>query len=209
MRKDLLHLASPIRSNLLIRPFHFHYCSPHRNITSASSLIKYHLIEDVECLEEYKPGGYHPVHLGDRFHNRYEVVHKLGHGTYSTIWLARDQWNNKLIAAKIGTASSSQREGDVLSTLNEPGGNKVWPIWDKRDSFFPPILDRFEIRGVNGVHPCYVTSLARASLSDAKDGEYGGLFQLDVARALAAQLSLSVMSLHNQGFVHGGMSRAI
>jgi hypothetical protein len=44
-----------------------------------------------EPLSGYKPGGYHPVHLGDKFHgNRFIVVHKLGWGSYSTIWLARD-----------------------------------------------------------------------------------------------------------------------
>ena len=28
----------------------------------------------------YRPGGYHPVELGDEFNNRYVVEHKLGHG---------------------------------------------------------------------------------------------------------------------------------
>jgi serine/threonine protein kinase len=40
--------------------------------------------------ERYCPGGYHPVHLGDVFDDRYVVVRKLGYGQYSTVWLARD-----------------------------------------------------------------------------------------------------------------------
>src|SRR5215471_12673337 len=43
-----------------------------------------------EWIEEYRPGGYHPVELGDVFENKYKVVRKLGYGSYSTVWLARD-----------------------------------------------------------------------------------------------------------------------
>ncbi len=36
------------------------------------------------------PGGYHPVKIGDLFHNRYHVVRKLGWGHFSTVWLCWD-----------------------------------------------------------------------------------------------------------------------
>ena len=45
---------------------------------------------DVESPHYYRPGGYHPVHLGDVYRERYRVIHKLGFGAYSTVWLARD-----------------------------------------------------------------------------------------------------------------------
>lgn len=46
---------------------------------------------DAEPLFRYRPGGFHPVHLGDTFkEGRYRVIHKLGYGGFSTIWLARD-----------------------------------------------------------------------------------------------------------------------
>lgn len=80
--------------------------------------VFYKPIEDVERLEHYKPGGYHPVTIGDRFHNRYQVVHKLGHGTYSTIWLSRDGEFNRYVAAKVCTADSNPLEVNVLSTLS-------------------------------------------------------------------------------------------
>ena len=38
----------------------------------------------------YHPGGYHPVHLGDVYRKQYKVINKLGFGTFSTVWLARD-----------------------------------------------------------------------------------------------------------------------
>lgn len=45
-----------------------------------------------ESLLCYKPGGFHPVKLGDTFRDgRYEIHHKLGWGDSSTVWLAHDK----------------------------------------------------------------------------------------------------------------------
>ena len=50
--------------------------------------------EDVENICLYKGGGYHPVKLGDIFQTQssstYRVLHKLGSGSFATVWLARD-----------------------------------------------------------------------------------------------------------------------
>jgi hypothetical protein len=76
-------------------------------------------IEDVERMEYCRTGGYHPVTIGDHFHNRYRVVHKLGHGTYSTILLARDDRSNKYVAVKVCTADWNPLEIDRLSKLSK------------------------------------------------------------------------------------------
>lgn len=47
------------------------------------------LIEE-QILPRYSPQHYYPVHLGETFNDRYLVVAKLGYGTSSTVWLARD-----------------------------------------------------------------------------------------------------------------------
>lgn len=139
--------------------------------------------------------------IGTELHGRYRVIHKLGYGTYSTIWLARDKESQELVAVKVGTADSSQREVDVISALT--GGQKCSAVRHGRDLILP-VLDRFEIRGPNGVHPCYVTIPARETIAGAKDGSYSRLFQLDVVRALAAQLILAVAHVHSHGYIHGG-----
>lgn len=50
-----------------------------------------HIDLDVEWIEDYRKGGYHPVHLHDIFNQRYKVTAKLAYGSFSTVWLAQDQ----------------------------------------------------------------------------------------------------------------------
>ncbi|KAK4243798.1 hypothetical protein C7999DRAFT_17892 [Corynascus novoguineensis] len=47
---------------------------------------------DIEEGEDaFRPGGFHPVYIGDLFKNaRHKVLNKIGYGAYSTVWLARD-----------------------------------------------------------------------------------------------------------------------
>lgn len=69
----------------------------------------------------------------------------------------------------------------------------------------PMVIDRFSLQGPNGTHPCFVTVPARCSLIDAKEASEMLLFQLDVARSLAAQLVMAVSLVHAQGYAHGGL----
>lgn len=79
--------------------------------TLTSSSVVYQWQEDVENLEPYRSGGYHPTHINDCYHNnRYEIVHKLGSGSYSTVWLAKDHHENRFVALKIVAAEFSARE---------------------------------------------------------------------------------------------------
>lgn len=49
------------------------------------------ICEVVEPIEEYRRGGYHPVHIFDLLNQRYRVIGKLAFGQFSTVWLALDQ----------------------------------------------------------------------------------------------------------------------
>jgi hypothetical protein len=54
-----------------------------------------------EYIEEYLPGGFHPVHLGDLFKDdRYKVIRKLGVRCYSTVWLSVDQQQVKFLLSE-------------------------------------------------------------------------------------------------------------
>ena len=49
--------------------------------------------ESEEYLDGYTEGGYHPVHLGEVYNARYEILFKLGAGESLTVWLAKDRGN--------------------------------------------------------------------------------------------------------------------
>src|SRR5258707_15740816 len=51
---------------------------------------------NIEEIEDYQPGGYHPISIGNTFdQGRYRILHKLGLGGSSTVWLVCDQQEGK------------------------------------------------------------------------------------------------------------------
>lgn len=46
--------------------------------------------DEEEGKAAYRPGGFHPVYIGDIFNDRYKVLNKIGYGLYSTVWLVKD-----------------------------------------------------------------------------------------------------------------------
>lgn len=53
-------------------------CMPsHFDVAMSTSRLEFEYIEDVERFENYQPGGYHPISIDDRLHDRYRIIHKL------------------------------------------------------------------------------------------------------------------------------------
>lgn len=53
--------------------------------------FEYKIGAPAEDLAKYCRGGYHPIRLGDALYDgQYKILHKLGFGAFSTVWLARD-----------------------------------------------------------------------------------------------------------------------
>ena len=156
-------------------------------------------LDDTESPYQYRPGGFHPVAIGDVFIDRYSIIHKLGHGGYSTTWLAKNQKVGQYVAIKIQAAlvGGGFHEAETLRALGTS-------LAHDGQSAIPPVLDQFIICGPNGKHNAIVTPPAMMSLMDAKEGSYVCLFQLPVARAIAAQLARAVAFVHSRGIVHGG-----
>ena len=72
----------------------------------------------VEELERYEVGGYHPIHIGDELRGgRYRIVHKLGYGSFGTVWLVRDQLKNRYSALKIAIADPPKQEATIGSRV--------------------------------------------------------------------------------------------
>ncbi|KAJ6114303.1 kinase domain-containing protein [Penicillium sp. IBT 16267x] len=162
----------------------------------------YHPEVDVEYLEEYVPGGFHPTLIGNTFSSgRYTVVHKLGFGGYSTIWLAWDEQRRRYVSLKILTARASpdSHEGDILHILMKSN------LTHAGKRFIPPLLDQFWFHGPNGYHQCLVGEPAGGSIARSKEDSSNFMFPLDAARSAAAQLLLGLSYLHANGICHGDL----
>ena len=80
-------------------------------------------IDRVKDLENYRPGGFHPLSIGDSFcGGRYKVLHKLGYGSTSTVWLARDKAKspgaNGLVTLKVMSAAQSSKSAQGVPDLH-------------------------------------------------------------------------------------------
>lgn len=161
----------------------------------------YHPEVDVEDLEGYMPGGYHPTLIGDTFcSGRFTIVHKLG-GGYSTIWLACDQQLQRYVSLKILVAGASQNscESEILHVLMKGDLNCVGR------QFIPLLLDQFSFDGPNGHHQCLVAEPTGCSIASSKENSTNFMFPRDAARSITAQLIMGLSYLHANDVCHGGM----
>ncbi|KAG8624535.1 hypothetical protein KVT40_007602 [Elsinoe batatas] len=118
-----------------------------------------------EWAEEYRPGGFHPVNLGDVFQGRYRVIRKLGDGSFSTVWLAKDTQTSKYVALKvmIAKSSSSNLELEILEHLANAAKE------DERSRHVMVLLNTFIHEGPNGRHRCLVFQPMGPTASSMRD----------------------------------------
>ncbi|GAB0136264.1 hypothetical protein EsDP_00004571 [Epichloe bromicola] len=117
---------------------------------------------DAEPLHRYQPGGYHPLALGDFLKNgRYKILHKLGWGSYSTTWAARDQKRGRYVAVKI-TISELGESGELKILRALSALSRHDPGW----SHVNQMLDHFTLVGPNGSHDCLVLELVGPNVAD-------------------------------------------
>lgn len=118
------------------------------------------------------------MHIGDRFgsHNRYQVVHKLGFGGHSTIWLVRDEFQGRYVELKITIASdtTSSQEIHILLRLRESFCDTA----EMKHFPFPNLLDSFTHNGPNDSHECLVTEPGMCSLAKSKSTSQGAWYLL-------------------------------
>jgi len=173
--------------------------------------------DDDEGSEGYKPGGYHPVSIGDRFsNNRYTVVQKLGWGHFSTVWMCHDKKSkadsslSKYIALKVQKSALHYREAalDEIELLACVDGGLssssfVHEILAKTDNDPAPpescvvrMFDNFEHTGPHGTHVCMSFEiLGENLLSVIKKYKYKGI-PIPVVKNMARQVCQGLDFLH-------------
>ncbi|KAF2669856.1 kinase domain-containing protein [Microthyrium microscopicum] len=63
--------------------------------------------ESAEPIQQYKKGTFYPVYIGEVLHGNYHVIHKLGRGGFSSVWMAHDIANHRDVALKIIVSGNS------------------------------------------------------------------------------------------------------
>ncbi len=74
----------------MISPLRVLQSSPWPLSTAAAAALDERQSIEEERTPYYDPKRFYPTHLGEVLNGRYQVATKLGYGTNSTVWLARD-----------------------------------------------------------------------------------------------------------------------
>ncbi|KAI5924232.1 kinase-like domain-containing protein [Camillea tinctor] len=159
--------------------------------------------EGIEDVELYNQGGFHPVHLGDVLDGRFEVVHKLGHGGFGTVWLCQDVKRHVWRAVKIMTADHSAKGNDarMIEHLTSSASSR-----QLQNNHLNVPQERFWIEGPNGRHLCLVREVFgwnvgvwSQQLNPLEDDTAGKVN--DVCR----QITQGLRFLHSRGICHGDL----
>jgi serine/threonine protein kinase len=145
-----------------------------------------------ESLGRYRLGLCYPICIGDVLKDTYRIEHKLGHGDFSTVWLAHDIKEGRDVALKIMSPGTA---GDHEYSMQEKIKN--------------------DVQGTSNL----VIYLTAFSLPGRKEGENHrvlvfpvrgptfrsvSLNQISMANRMSAarQLLMALECLHNANIVH-------
>ncbi|KAG8411412.1 hypothetical protein J3458_015472 [Metarhizium acridum] len=154
----------------------------------------------LEKLIFYQPKGFHPIELGDELHDhRFRVIHKLGYGGSSTVWLCRDQSKDRpvYVAVKIFQAGLTETECRELlmfrlrdKGIDGPGHYLCLP------------KEQFNSESPNGTHLCLVypvvgPTVDQAALIFEEEQNISSILRT-ISRSIVEALAI----LHRRGICH-------
>ena len=170
-----------------------------------------------EGLSDYKPKGYHPVHIGEVLLERYIITQKLGWGHFSTAWLAFDTKHGNYVCIKI--QKSDQRyinaaydEVEILQELAKHNFDEEWlnslrEYWKDEPEKIKDLnimehtqtvqlLNSFLYAGIHGRHFCMVFEIVGVTLLELiKRYNYRGI-PLPFIRIITKQMLIGLDFLH-------------
>ncbi|KAJ5709488.1 hypothetical protein N7493_010822 [Penicillium malachiteum] len=150
------------------------------------------LLEE-ERFEQFRQGQYYPAKIGDVLTSRYQVVGKLGFGTTSTVWLARDLQCHRYVSLKIYTLhEDNQEEFKIYKQLNQ--GSSRHP----GHAHIRKVLDIFTISSSGGSHSCLVQIPMWESFRDLLYRNPNHRFTDDLLKSGLMQILLALDYLHTE-----------
>ena len=148
-----------------------------------------------EGILSYRKGGYHPVNLEESYHSRYRVVHKLGWGQFSTVWLSWDKLDECHVALKFVKSAShymdaARDEIEIMTRLGDGSPHLC------------SLLNHFDIFGPMGKHAVLVFPVLGVNLWDLIDEYSPNGLRLHVVRKISCQLLQGVAYMHKKSVIH-------
>ncbi|KAK9792156.1 putative Protein kinase domain-containing protein [Seiridium cardinale] len=160
---------------------------------------------DTEDLALYRQGGYHPIIPGDFLGDdrRYEVVHKLGSGESSTVWLCHDTSESSWIAIKVLTADLSVGPDPYATFWESVNGTSIEEI----ESAHLVVHKReFWLQGPNGKHRCFILPVLGRPAGDhymeLRDSNLPRLLKHRCYQIVEAEHFIQARGLHHSDFVN-------
>ena len=152
-----------------------------------------------------RPGGLHPIKVGDKVNNNYEIK-----AIHSDVWdsflrfpaipedggfltyLAKDSSSKyvclQILGATTSTNQAIQNELELLDRLLADGD-------DVGRNFIHAPVDKFPIEGPNGKHQCLVYDLYGLDLAHAE-------WPINMVKKLAKDSLQAVDYIHSKGICH-------
>ncbi|EZG08045.1 CMGC/SRPK protein kinase [Trichophyton rubrum CBS 735.88] len=152
------------------------------------------LVEEEE-LPDYKADRFYPVRLGLVFRGRHQVLGKLGFGSSSTVWLARDLKDHLYVMLKVYVHTSAiHREIPVYHHISP----HIETATAHRGRLnIRQLLDSFTVAGPDGRHLVLVHRAAQMSLRDMKLVFFPNGFDPAFVRGAIIELLQALDPLHS------------
>ncbi|KAK4154729.1 kinase-like domain-containing protein [Chaetomidium leptoderma] len=150
-------------------------------------------VVEEEQFDEFKSGIYYPVNIGDVYASKYQILGKLGFGTTSTVWLARNLLEHQHVVLKVYTQSQeSDDEFQIYDHLNKV--NTSNPGY----RHLRTALDQLVLPRPSGDHRCLVLKPMWDSWRDLLRHDPSRRFTEVLLKAGIKQLLLALDCLHTE-----------
>ncbi|KAI1178987.1 kinase-like protein [Nemania sp. FL0916] len=153
-----------------------------------------------ETLPFYRKEEYYPMHIGQVVHGHYQVVSKLGFGTTSTVWLARDLWDQSFLALKVHI--NTLKHNQELEIYDHLTNTPCDFDFSEAKEHVRQLKEAFKLKGPHGDHDVFIMAPMALSLSHFLRARQGRPFHLDFVQQAISQILHGLIYLHYVKVVH-------
>ncbi|KAL9945820.1 hypothetical protein ACHAO5_004487 [Verticillium nonalfalfae] len=176
----------------------------------------FELIDRAEKVEEeklpfYKREVYYPMKIGQVIHDYYQVVAKLGYGSSSTVWLARDLRSQKYWALKVHVNDLPDHNQELRVYQHLAGADVTTDGVDEHPGLkhIRTLEDSFKIQGPHGEHEVFIMTPLGMSLRTFQDMQQDKVFPKVFVTSALKQTLFGVHFLHEANVIHTGKSAGL